>query len=451
MRRPLAPPSSPNCRAPRSTLTCRRRPPPCRPFAPHTQVVSEKLSQHVLANYDRFVAGVEEVGQVERSLVETHATTKHARERLALALREVGGGLRSPGSVHASASVTGGVTKVKRRCMQGGGSSCGARGAGRPGTHSTPFHCGPPTPSGVHKPQNLKGHAAQAGADGAAGGAAQAAAGAQPAARAQVGGAGPAGMFHRRGEPTSPALRATMRRVPWPAVPSPADPTSSPLQGGAGGRRVCRGPVAVRALHPVDGGAGGWAEGGAGGGWALGQGDGLGGGGGRGTTQEEESSGVEGGKAAALPSDTPSLLPPPPPSPRSCAAAPTACTPTPCRGWRALWLPSAPTSAPPTTPKFWRATCSWGTWGRWGWGVRRDVGQVGAGAARRAAACSGSQDGRSIRTGARQPCLLAGAQPCWPRPSLFSPPLQLSSATRCSLRSLPPSPPPPPRWCEACC
>lgn len=52
------------------------------------QVVSEKLSQHVLANYGKFVEGVEEVVRVEHDLQAAHTTTKLARERLALALRE---------------------------------------------------------------------------------------------------------------------------------------------------------------------------------------------------------------------------------------------------------------------------------------------------------------------------------------------------------------------------
>ena len=55
------------------------------------QVVSEKLSHHVIQNYDKFVAGVEEVTGVEVDLAAAHVTTKVARERLALALREVGG------------------------------------------------------------------------------------------------------------------------------------------------------------------------------------------------------------------------------------------------------------------------------------------------------------------------------------------------------------------------
>ncbi len=52
-------------------------------------MVSEKLSQHVLANYGKFVQGVEEVARVELDLQAAHTTTKLARERLALALREV--------------------------------------------------------------------------------------------------------------------------------------------------------------------------------------------------------------------------------------------------------------------------------------------------------------------------------------------------------------------------
>ena len=54
------------------------------------QVVSEKLSQHVIDNYDKFVAGVDEVTQVEAHLQAAHVTAKCARGALALALREVG-------------------------------------------------------------------------------------------------------------------------------------------------------------------------------------------------------------------------------------------------------------------------------------------------------------------------------------------------------------------------
>jgi hypothetical protein len=57
------------------------------------QVVSEKLSHHVIQNYDKFVAGVDEVMGVEADLAAAHVTTKRARERLALALCEVGADL----------------------------------------------------------------------------------------------------------------------------------------------------------------------------------------------------------------------------------------------------------------------------------------------------------------------------------------------------------------------
>ena len=53
-------------------------------------MVSEKLSQHVIDNYDKFVAGVDEVTQVEAHLQAAHVTAKCARGALALALREVG-------------------------------------------------------------------------------------------------------------------------------------------------------------------------------------------------------------------------------------------------------------------------------------------------------------------------------------------------------------------------
>lgn len=43
----------------------------------------------MLANYGKFVQGMEEVARVELDLQAAHTTTKLARERLALALREV--------------------------------------------------------------------------------------------------------------------------------------------------------------------------------------------------------------------------------------------------------------------------------------------------------------------------------------------------------------------------
>ncbi|KAI7841037.1 hypothetical protein COHA_005265 [Chlorella ohadii] len=55
------------------------------------EVVSEKLSAHVIANYEQFVAGVDEV---EAQLQVAHLSAKRAREALALAQREVAGNLR---------------------------------------------------------------------------------------------------------------------------------------------------------------------------------------------------------------------------------------------------------------------------------------------------------------------------------------------------------------------
>ena len=40
------------------------------------QAVSELLSQHVLQNYDKFVAGIDEVSRVEEDLIAAHKTAK---------------------------------------------------------------------------------------------------------------------------------------------------------------------------------------------------------------------------------------------------------------------------------------------------------------------------------------------------------------------------------------
>ena len=41
-----------------------------------TKAVSELLSQHVLQNYDKFVAGIDEVGKIEEDLIATYQTAK---------------------------------------------------------------------------------------------------------------------------------------------------------------------------------------------------------------------------------------------------------------------------------------------------------------------------------------------------------------------------------------
>jgi hypothetical protein len=53
------------------------------------QVVSELLSQHVLKNYDKFVAGIDEVGLVERDLVSAYDTAKNARANLLASSAEI--------------------------------------------------------------------------------------------------------------------------------------------------------------------------------------------------------------------------------------------------------------------------------------------------------------------------------------------------------------------------
>ncbi|CAL8467285.1 g6822 [Coccomyxa elongata] len=53
------------------------------------ETVSERLSQHVLSNYSKFVAGVTEVASVERDLQEAYRTAKTSRSELANALAEV--------------------------------------------------------------------------------------------------------------------------------------------------------------------------------------------------------------------------------------------------------------------------------------------------------------------------------------------------------------------------
>lgn len=53
------------------------------------QVVSEMLSQHVLNNYDKFVAGIDEVGLVENHLMAAYATAKRARASLHASSAEI--------------------------------------------------------------------------------------------------------------------------------------------------------------------------------------------------------------------------------------------------------------------------------------------------------------------------------------------------------------------------
>ncbi|KFM29319.1 hypothetical protein F751_5757 [Auxenochlorella protothecoides] len=58
------------------------------------EAVSEKLSAHVLANYDRFVGGVEGVTRVEVDVQAAYSAARMARERLALALAALGATIR---------------------------------------------------------------------------------------------------------------------------------------------------------------------------------------------------------------------------------------------------------------------------------------------------------------------------------------------------------------------
>ncbi|KAK9823710.1 hypothetical protein WJX72_004829 [[Myrmecia] bisecta] len=58
------------------------------------ETVSEKLSKHVLANYDAFVRGVNEVASVEKDLQRAHEIAKTGRGQLALASAEVGANMK---------------------------------------------------------------------------------------------------------------------------------------------------------------------------------------------------------------------------------------------------------------------------------------------------------------------------------------------------------------------
>lgn len=51
--------------------------------------MSELLSQHVLQNYDKFVAGIDEVGLVEQDLVSAYALAKSARANLRASSTEI--------------------------------------------------------------------------------------------------------------------------------------------------------------------------------------------------------------------------------------------------------------------------------------------------------------------------------------------------------------------------
>ncbi|KAK9864523.1 hypothetical protein WJX84_011081 [Apatococcus fuscideae] len=53
------------------------------------EIVSEKLSQHVLKNYGAFVSGVNEVASIEHDLTEAYRLAKVSRGELAIALAEV--------------------------------------------------------------------------------------------------------------------------------------------------------------------------------------------------------------------------------------------------------------------------------------------------------------------------------------------------------------------------
>lgn len=58
------------------------------------EVVGEKLSLHVLANYEEFVRGVNEVASIEKDLQDAHATAKASRVGLGLTLQDVKANLR---------------------------------------------------------------------------------------------------------------------------------------------------------------------------------------------------------------------------------------------------------------------------------------------------------------------------------------------------------------------
>lgn len=56
--------------------------------------MSELLSQHVLQNYDKFVAGIDEVGLVEQDLVSAYATAKSARANLRASSTEISANIK---------------------------------------------------------------------------------------------------------------------------------------------------------------------------------------------------------------------------------------------------------------------------------------------------------------------------------------------------------------------
>ncbi len=51
--------------------------------------MTERLAGHVLANYDKFVDGINEVGSIESHLTSALAATKVARQQLGSAAHEV--------------------------------------------------------------------------------------------------------------------------------------------------------------------------------------------------------------------------------------------------------------------------------------------------------------------------------------------------------------------------
>ena len=56
--------------------------------------MSELLSQHVLQNYDKFVAGIDEVGLVEQDLMSAYATAKLARANLRASSTEISANIK---------------------------------------------------------------------------------------------------------------------------------------------------------------------------------------------------------------------------------------------------------------------------------------------------------------------------------------------------------------------
>ncbi|KAK9843494.1 hypothetical protein WJX81_005881 [Elliptochloris bilobata] len=101
------------------------------------EVVSERLSAHVLARYDSFIAGVDEVASVEADLGAAHRLARSSRAQLSGALIEVGANLgiaRSQRRRQGLAAILGtlqqmrGVTELHEglRAAQDGGDFAGA-------------------------------------------------------------------------------------------------------------------------------------------------------------------------------------------------------------------------------------------------------------------------------------------------------------------------------------